>query len=1112
MSSALPAFDICGPLPTGTTLVEASAGTGKTWTLAALVTRYVADEALPLEQLLVVTFSRLASQELRERVRQHLEQTVDRLEAPARPDDDELVQHLRRGPDADIETRIRRLRAALADFDTATIATIHQFCHLVLRGLGVAGDSDPHATLVEDLTELRRDVVDDLFLARAIRGGNAPDYAASSSDARMALDQARAPLRPQNPSLQVAARQHFMRDVRAEFARRKRRAAYLGYDDLLAELADALEDEDSPARVRMRQRWSVVLVDEFQDTDPVQWDVFSRAFATPGKTLVLIGDPKQAIYGFRGGDIHTYLTAAQTATTACSLPTNRRSDAALVDALQVLACGAELSPGIEVHPIQAALTGRRLAGAPDNSPVRMRFIPSEDRMAMAEARSLIAADAAADIVDLLGSGAQFDGRPLLARDVAVLAKTNMDLQAVRAALRERGVPSVLVTSESVLRSEAATWWLVLLTALEQPHRPERVRAACLTPLIGWSVPQLDGLGDAATDQAVEHVRHLVTAFHRGGLPGVLDVLRGEGLTAHILGRVGGERDLTDIEHCAQVLQEQVSTGRTTLTALVTWLLRQSTEDAESSSGARVIRLDTDAHAVTLSTIHGSKGLQYPVVYAPFLFSNFVRVEDPVVIHQGGERVIAFAEHSGARETAREEEQDEDVRLAYVAMTRAQSQLVLWWAATANTPASGLHRLLFERAPNLDALVAYLEAPPSQRSVSALDRANREPRGPAAEARLTAWADAGAFSLAAVPDEAPRARANPPTEQADALTGRDFTRTIDRDWRRTSYSALAAAGEANTAGGASSSGDTEPETDTVGNNDEQDVLVVADGAGTGLRSPMASLPVGPTFGSLVHAVLETADLQADDLRAELLERISQERVRWPVDLDADELAAAHELVCATPLGPLSGDVTMRDLAPPARHTEMDFELPLGGGDLPGTGSLLSQVGDLMRRHLPAEDPLLPYAAKLETPDFGNQVLRGYLTGSVDLLFRRGGRYFVVDHKTNWLGAPESEPTIDHYAPDRLAAAMTHTSYPLQALLYAVVLHRYFRWRLPGYDPETHLGGVLYLYLRGMAGPDTPRVDGCPHGVFAWRPPAALILELSALLDGSHATANASGDDR
>ena len=1113
MSRALPAFDICGPMPTGTVLVEASAGTGKTWTLAALVTRYIADEALPLDQLLVVTFSRLASQELRERVRQQLEATVERLEAPARSEVDELVEHLRRGSDADVGLRIGRLRAALADFDTATIATIHQFCHFVLRGLGVAGDSDPHATLVEDLSELRRDVVDDLFLARAARGGGDAGYATSSSDARIALDQPRAPLLPEGASLPVAVRQDFMREVRVEFARRKRRAAFLGYDDLLAELADALEDEHGPARIRMRQQWSVVLVDEFQDTDPVQWDVFSRAFATPGKTLVLIGDPKQAIYGFRGGDVHTYLTAARTATTAYSLPTNRRSDAPLVDALQVLTCGAELSPGIEVHPIQAGLTGRRLADAPDNSPVRMRFVRGDDRVPMPEARPLIAADAAADIVSLLDAGAEFDGRPLVAGDVAVLARTNRDLHAVRAALRDRGVPSVLVTTESVLRSEAATWWLVLLTALERPHRPERVRAACLTPFIGWSVPELDGLGDAATDRAVEGIRGLVTAYHRGGLPGILDVLRGDGLSARILGRVGGERDLTDIEHCAQVLQEQVSAGRLSLTALVTWLLRQSTEDAEVGSSTRVIRLDSDAHAITMSTIHGSKGLQYPIVYTPFLFSNHIKIENPVVVHLAGERVIAFAEDRGSKAAARQEAQDEDLRLAYVAMTRAQSQLVLWWAPTFNTPDSGLHRLLFGRAPNADALNAYLAVAPPQRPVAALDRADKEPRGQVAEAMLTAWADAGAFSLAAVPDEVPSMRAHLPQGPASALIGRDFNRTIDRDWRRTSYSALAAPGDVRSVGGGKSSGDAEPETDTIGNDDEEEV-VVADLAGGGIRSPMAGLPVGTTFGSLVHAVLETADLQATDLRTELQERIIDQRVRWPVDLEAGELAAALELVCATPLGTIADDATLRDLAPRDRLAEMDFEMPLGGGDLPGTGSLLRQLGPLLRRHLPADDPLLPYAVKLEEPEFGNQVLRGFLTGSIDLVFRRAERYFVVDHKTNWLGAPESELTLNDYAPDRLAAAMTHTSYPLQALLYAVVLHRYLRWRLPEYDPEMHLGGVLYLYLRGMAGPETPRVDGCPHGVFAWRPPAALIEEVSALLDGSHpgSTADASGEYR
>uniref|UniRef100_UPI000838CEEA UvrD-helicase domain-containing protein n=1 Tax=Kribbia dieselivorans TaxID=331526 RepID=UPI000838CEEA len=818
--AAKPAFDICGPLPTGTTLIEASAGTGKTWTLASLVTRYVAEEALPLDQLLVVTFSRLASQELRERVRLQMEATVDRLVAAACDDDDDLVRHLRRGSAEVVAERVRRLQAALADFDTATIATIHQFCHLVLRGLGVAGDSDPHATLVEDLSDLQREVVDDLFLARAARSG-CGDIKLSRSDAKIALANPRSPLLPTDATARIAARQDFMRDVRAEFARRKRRGALLGYDDLLAELADALEDADGPARVRMRQRWSVALVDEFQDTDPVQWEVFSRAFAETDATLVLIGDPKQAIYGFRGGDVHTYLAAANTAATKSSLPVNHRSDALLVEALQVLTGGAELSPGIEVHPVRAARAGHRLAGAPDNHPIRMRVI-GDDRLPIGEARPRIAADAAAEIVTLLNSGASFDGRALQARDIAVLTRTNQDLHAVRAALRARGVPSVLVTSESVLRTEAATWWLTLLYALEQPHRPERVRAACVTPLIGWSVGELDELGELGTDRATERVRELSAAFHRGEIPGVLDILRGDGMNARILGRVGGERDLTDVEHAAQVLQEQVAVGQSSLTALVTWLVRQSAEDAETGSGTRVIRLDSDAHAVTLSTIHGSKGLQYPVVVAPFLFSNWIPTDDPVVVHRQGERVIAFKGDRRAQSDARAAAEDEDLRLAYVAMTRAQSHLLLWWAPTHNTPASGLHRLLFGRAGSAVELAGYLAAPPAERTVAPLVRGAKEPPWPQAREIFEAWAAAGAFSIDTVPDEVPVVRAQSAAVGDEPLAAREFTRVIDRAWRRTSYTALAA-GQVSGAPSPASRG-SEPEGEAVGRQDEENLVV------------------------------------------------------------------------------------------------------------------------------------------------------------------------------------------------------------------------------------------------------------------------------------------------
>jgi exodeoxyribonuclease V beta subunit len=273
--------------------------------------------------------------------------------------------------------------------------------------------------------------------------------------------------------------------------------------------------------------------------------------------------------------------------------------------------------------------------------------------------------------------------------------------------------------------------------------------------------------------------------------------------------------------------------------------------------------------------------------------------------------------------------------------------------------------------------------------------------------------------------------------------------------------------------------------------------------------MADLPVGATFGSLVHAVLEHADPGAADLRAELLAHVHEQRVQWPVDLDAEELADALVAVCDTPLGPLAGGVTLRDIGRADRLCELDFELPLGGGDLrrdtpTGSAARLGDLAPLLRAHLPAGDPVRGWADVLDHgPELASQDLRGYLTGSVDVVLRTGGRYLVVDYKTNWLGRPDQPLTAADYRPEMLAEAMGHSSYPLQALLYAVVAHRFLRWRLPGYDPARHLGGVLYLYVRGMCGPGTPTVDGHPCGVFSWRPPVALVTGVSALLDGGGA---------
>jgi exodeoxyribonuclease V beta subunit len=227
----------------------------------------------------------------------------------------------------------------------------------------------------------------------------------------------------------------------------------------------------------------------------------------------------------------------------------------------------------------------------------------------------------------------------------------------------------------------------------------------------------------------------------------------------------------------------------------------------------------------------------------------------------------------------------------------------------------------------------------------------------------------------------------------------------------------------------------------------------------------------------------------------------------VEAPTEAIAAALVPLHDTPLGPLAAGRTLRGIGLHDRLRELDFEIPLTGGDLDRSvrNVTLAQLGDLLAEHLPADDPLRGYAGQLRAPALGSGTLRGYLSGSIDAVLRIpdpavGHRYLVVDYKTNRLGDPQEPAVAAHYGRPQLAAAMLHSDYVLQALLYTVVLHRFLRWRLPDYQPDRHLGGVVYLFLRGMCGPETPVVDGHPAGVFSWRPPSDLVLAISELLDG------------
>ncbi len=1106
MSDPAPApFSIDDPLPTGTTLLEASAGTGKTWAIAALVTRYVAEGVARLDDLLVVTFGRAASAELRDRVRDRLvraEAALDEAAAGRRAGSDDADPLLRLlcsvDPD-ELARRRDRLRVAVSRFDEATITTTHGFCHAVLRSLGTMGDVEPGTTLVEDDGTLLDQVVSDLYLG-AVGAGEPLDLdpAAARALGRAAVQDPAARLEPRDApeGTSHARRRRFAERVREESARRRLAARSMSYDDLLDRLAAALADSEAPARQVMRERWRIVLVDEFQDTDPVQWQILERAFLGHA-TVVLVGDPKQAIYAFRGGDVDTYLAAAARATDRRTLHVNHRSDAALVERLDAVLRGAALGDErIVVRPVTASHAGSRLSGP--GEPFRLRVLSrydagvDEDRHVSADvARTRIAADLAADVAELLAddstrllddAGGAAVSRRVRPGDVAVLVERHREAEIVHDALRAAGLAAVHAGGSDVLRSDAADQWLTLLTAMESPHRSGIVRAAALTPFLGHRGDDLADDDDAVTDVTAARLRDLSDVLRDRGAAGLVEVLLSDpALVERVLAREGGRRLLTDLEHVGHLLQEVGRARRWGLNALLRWLADRRSDDALTPERTR--RLDSDADAVQIVTTFVSKGLQYPVVYAPFLFNRHVREQELLRYHDvDGTRCLDVGGpgSEGRRErdrVARAEDAAESLRLLYVAMTRAQSRLVMHWAPTWDCEHGALHRLLFRDDPAASTVPDVVARPSDADAVARLRRLS-EAGGPALE-RVQPR------DPVVLPDAAPTGE----------LVRRRLERGIDTAWTRTSYSSLVRIEKDAAVGSEPAEQDaTDDEVDVVDATPDADETTPA--------SPWADVVSSAALGTIVHAVLEDLDVRTGDLDTQCETLVRDHLARRPVDVDPSLLAELVLQSARTPLGPSVGDATLLDLLALDPLRELDFELPLSGGDrvrgeiaFPGVAA----VADVMDSCLAADDPMRPFAATLRSAPFADRALRGYLTGSIDLLARvPDGRTLVADHKTNRLD--DAAVGLGAYAPERLDEAMLRTTYPLQAMLYAAAQHRFLRWRLRGYDPEVHLGGVLYLFLRGMTGPQVPRDGARPYGVFAWHPPAALAVAMSDLLDG------------
>ncbi len=1153
-------FVLHDPLPTGRMAIEASAGTGKTYALSTLAARYVVERGVPVTALLIVTFTRAAAAELKDRVRARLVEFSSILaqdELTAEQVGDPLVSTLWGVDDDERELRRRRAEQAVTEFDAAMVTTIHGFAMQALRSLGSSVPIDPDGVLDSDSRDLVTRVVTDMAIGLALDDSDNDD----PPDVKHLVDMAQAVMG--NPGAKVVPDSSIVpiRSLVDEVCERTRRqrtlAGMMTYDDILLRLRDVLASPTASvlARSILRNRFEVVLIDEFQDTDPVQWEIFDSLFSASGagiddgdasgdqvdflgdvpefSVLVIVGDPKQAIYAFRGANVHTYLQAAHApGTQQRDMDTNWRSDPAVLKAVEVLLDGVTFGdPKIGFHWVQPSpgnIERSMMTVGGENHPAlairlldgsglprtKQSFVPvGNNRFVYWDmARYLQNLFSAVEIPDTTG--------PRLVRpdDVAVLTLTNPEAQAIQRVLTSVGIPAVISRGESVLTSDAAEQWQIVLNAVARPGDPGLARAFALSWFGGRDMTWVATADDQDLGAIQEQLRDWGDLLTRRGAAVFIGQVRVDTrMVSRVLSGVDGDRSMTDLDHVGELLVH-VAPRSATPTSLLNQFLELAAGskggDAEMDVAAR--RVESDAQAVQIMTVFTAKGLEFPVVCLPTIWSHRGEVSKPYVWwdHKLGKRLIDVVSdeewEDGTTQAERMEataweEAGTSLRLLYVALTRAKHHAAVWWMPTDGGRRSGLARVLFARDANGDIdhdvfMSPKVDVPFGAEAVLALDPLLQRGGGVISAELLDA------------PSGPPRARDVEPDDRAGLLAVASFSDPPSRDHRRWSFTAITKNIDAGTAQrpsdnlplGEGRAGD-EPSQDEPSQTVEASLV---DAVGSQSDSdevcgalPLGSIAGGAGFGNLVHSVFEHVDFSAQDIKGEVRGAISDALVENPWYVDGDDLADGLIAVLDTPLGPLFGSKCLRELSRVDRLDELSFELTLArGGSVPA----VADIGELVMDGLPGDDPLRGWAEQIASGAFDGR-LAGHLTGSIDLLARVSSecgpdRFVVCDYKTNRLGPPNRPAIHADYEPEMLAEEMVEHHYPLQALLYSVVTHRYLRWRVREYDPAVHLGGVGYLFVRGMTGPGTPTRGGVPTGLFEWHPPASLIVDLSDLLDG------------
>ena len=1180
MMSTFSAFDT--PLSKGVSLIEASAGTGKTFSIAMLVLRFIVEEKLTIEQVLVVTFTKAATQELRTRIRSRLQDLRNYLLNAEHQEalDDAFIQWADQLDDP--QTVVTNVSQALASIDNAAIFTIHSFCQRMLRQYALESGQLFDAELTANLDNLTASLAEDywreqlydasplkasllgsrfatpqallasiknihqnmvivpekqdidglvatiesnsqhiaatidaslilplsMLIARdksffkeaflnnfefikhavlawvssdssrlpisalqalsidrlmsdALHGGKFRKTKALTSEERKLsfLADAGISVSPESAvlddtlqqieQLSISLRLGLFEMLQDKLDAKKDSLSVLAYDDLIARLADALHGTDDLLIASLRRQFSVALIDEFQDTDQQQWDIFSGVYNTPDHYLYLIGDPKQAVYKFRGADIYSYLEAKHAANHHYTLDKNYRSAPKLLQAINVLysqSTAPFLIDDIPFYPVSAGKAEDEHWGAGKLSQGLMLWYLEDNPdhkqgyWTSGSARTVIRCAVVNEIVSLLGNLNNDSKHSLRPQDIAILVRGNEEAANYQAALQKARVPAVINSKSSVFECDEAIYLQQLLTALERPADLHRLRQALVVP---WF--DLDGQAFDALSRDDDALQHYVTKFQafqlmwqEQGLMAMMRTLLADYQVMQVLTRgESPERRMTNLHHLLEIIQAVVLQDRLDSHKTLEWL-GQAIHGEHREEGTE-LRLEQDEEAVNIVTIHSAKGLEYPVVFVPELWYERKSPSAPpanqvVTCHKAGQLIAdlgskQLTEHF---EQAQFEQQAEDLRLLYVAITRAANRCYVPWATVRTLSRDNQSALAYLLEPHagddwqgkLSNLAAAIEGIECE-VISAEQTSTQLPE------HLTL---------------------------SKALQAKVAQRTIYQRWRMSSYSSLAYLSQHEHELPQDKS--QEPvEVDTLQSDAEPEVV----------------LPKGAHTGNVLHDLLEHNSFKhlkhLDSTAAHYKDYAAlrdKSCARYGLALTPETEGVLDDLLKRSVQAPLSAGEEgfyLANLDDNQCLKEMAFYFSVD--------ALQTQAINALLVNEPSYQPL------------SMRELSGQLTGFIDLICVYEERFYVMDYKSN---------SLTDYKADSLQYAMRQHNYGLQYFIYSLVLHHYLQQRLPDYHYDEHFGGVRYLFLRGMD------KSHAMQGVFVDKPSLEIIEGLGRILTG------------